>query len=120
MRMEIWLLGWWSELRRVRGVQVDSSAIEWLTMVRSGEEGLPLVGSRVWMVLVKDQHHACVYGVYYEATSGGCSVIRCGGIPGIIMGVKVAHNDSVVVVQLEEIWRDRETKLVTTDLCVIH
>ena len=40
-------MGRWSELRRVRVVQVDSSAIEWLTMVRSGEEGLPLVGSRV-------------------------------------------------------------------------
>ena len=40
-------IGRWSELRRVRGDHVVSSAMEWLTMVRSSDDGLPFVGKRV-------------------------------------------------------------------------
>ena len=40
-------MGRWSELSCVRGVQVESRARWLLTMVRSGDEGLPCVGRRV-------------------------------------------------------------------------
>ena len=40
-------IGRWSELRRVRGDHLVSRAMEWLTMVRSGDDGLPFVGKRV-------------------------------------------------------------------------
>ena len=58
-------------------------------------------------VLVDEDHGAGIYCVNYREASSSCPVVLCGGEPGIVMGVKITHNDDVEVLLLEEVGEVR-------------
>ena len=107
-----WEFGWvmafgrWSELRRVRRVQVVSRARWEFTIVRSMDEGLSLVGRRVgrsWLMRMTGLK--LTTSIYDMLPTDRHPEVQSCGESGGVMGVEIFHDDCAggVVLMVEEV-----------------